>query len=212
MKSEPVFDPEAFLAWAAKTGGTAKYKNQEMIFAQGEPANAVFYIKTGRVKVTVLSQQGKSAVVALLGPGDFFGEGCMTGQSKRLTSAGAISECTVARLEKSVLARMLLEEPKFAEMFIAYLLARELRMEADLVDHLLNTSEKRLARLLLILAPHDDDKGTIPNISQETLAEMVGTTRSRINFFMNKFRRLGLIEYNKHLTVNRALMNVIIGE
>lgn len=212
MKSKPVFDPEAFLASAAKTGGIAKYQNQQMIFAQGEPADAVFYIKTGRVKVTVLSQQGKSAVVALLGPGEFFGEGCMTGQSRRLTSACATSECSLARLEKSVVARLLHEEPKFAEMFIAYLLARELRMEGDLVDQLLNTSEKRLARLLLILAPPDDDKGTIPNINQETLAEMVGTTRSRINFFMNKFRRLGLIEYNKHLTVNRALMNVIIGE
>ncbi|MBK5197269.1 MAG: Crp/Fnr family transcriptional regulator [Methyloceanibacter sp.] len=209
----PDFDPKAFLAEAAEGQTIAKYQNHQVIFTQGDRADAVFYLETGKVKVTVLSQQGKEAVLALLGSGDFFGEGCMTGQTQRMTSAVAMEECTIARLEKAVVLRTIHEEPAFAEMFIAYLLARNLRMEGDLVDQLFNSSEKRLARLLLILAnfgKEDEPETVIPKMSQETLAEMVGTTRSRISFFMNKFRRLGLIDYNGHMTVNRSLLNVIL--
>jgi CRP-like cAMP-binding protein len=209
----PVFDPKAFLAKAAEGQTVNKYQNHQVIFEQGDAADAVFYIEAGKVKVTVLSRQGKEAVLAFLGVGDFFGEGCMTGQTHRMTSAVAMEECTVARLEKAIVLRTVHEEPAFAEMFIAYLLARNLRMEGDLVDQLFNSSEKRLARLLLILAnfgKEGEPTTVIPKMSQETLAEMVGTTRSRISFFMNKFRRLGLIDYNGHMTVNRSLLNVIL--
>jgi CRP/FNR family transcriptional regulator, cyclic AMP receptor protein len=213
MQLIPAFDPKTFLAKVAEGQTISKYQDQQVIFAQGDSADAVFYIEAGKVKVTVLSQQGKEAVLALLGPGDFFGEGCMTAQIHRISSAVAIEECTVARLEKAVVLRTLHEEPAFAELFIAYLLARNLRMEGDLVDQLFNSSEKRLARLLLILANFGKDgepETVIPKMSQETLAEMVGTTRSRISFFMNKFRRLGLVDYNGHMTVNRSLLNVIL--
>ncbi len=209
----PAFDPKAFLAKAAEGQTVLKYQSHQTIFAQGDAADAVFYIDAGKVKVTVLSQQGKEAVLALLAPGDFFGEGCLTGQPQRMTSTVAIEECTISRLEKPVVLRTVHEEPAFAEMFIAYLLQRNLRMEGDLVDQLFNSSEKRLARLLLILAnfgKEDNPETVIPKMSQETLAEMVGTTRSRISFFMNKFRRLGLIDYNGHMTVNRSLLNVIL--
>jgi len=213
MQPIPAFDPKTFLAKVAEGQTIRKYQDQQVIFAQGDPADGVFYIEAGKVKVTVLSKQGKEAVLALLGPGDFFGEGCMTAQIHRMSSAVAIEECTVARLEKAVVLRTLHEEPTFAELFIAYLLARNLRMEGDLVDQLFNSSEKRLARLLLILANFGKDgepETVIPKMSQETLAEMVGTTRSRISFFMNKFRRLGLVDYNGHMTVNRSLLNVIL--
>ena len=213
MQLKPVCDPKAFLAQAAEGQTVSRYQNRETVFAQGDPADAIFYIETGKVKVTVLSQHGKEAVLALLGTGDFFGEGCLTGQAQRMSSAFAMEECTIARLEKAVLLRTVHEQPAFAEMFIAYLLARNLRMEGDLVDQLFNSSEKRLARLLLILAnfgKDDQPETIIPKMSQETLAEMVGTTRSRISFFMNKFRRLGLIRYNGHMTINRSLLNVIL--
>ena len=198
---------------AAEGGTVATYQARQVIFAQGDPADAVFYLMAGRVKRTVVSEEGKEAVVALLGPGEFFGEGCLSGKTHRVSSAIAMEECTIARLEKSVLVSVLHEQVTFAEMFIAYLLTRNQRIEADLADQLFSSSEKRLARLLLNLADLDEQKKSeaiLPKISQETLAEMVGTTRSRISFFMNKFRRLGFIDYDGHLTVNRSLMNVIL--
>ena len=213
MKPMPVFDPQTFLAKAAEGQTITRYQAGQVVFAQGDPADAVFYLQSGKIKVTVLSQQGKEAVLALLGAGDFFGEGCMTGQPSRMTSAVAMEECMMARLEKAVVLRTLHDESAFAELFISYLLQRNLRMESDLVDQLFNSSEKRLARLLLILAnfgKEDSPETIIPKISQETLAEMVGTTRSRISFFMNKFRRLGLVDYIGHMTVNRSLLNVIL--
>ena len=209
----PNFDSKAFLAKVAEGQSVIRYQDRQLVFAQGDPADAVFYLQTGKVKITVLSQQGKEAVVALVGDGDFFGEGCLNGQTKRMTSAVAMQECTIARLAKAVVLRTVHEEPAFAEMLIAYLLARNIRMEGDLVDQLFNSSEKRLARLLLILAnfgKDDEPETVIPKMSQETLAEMVGTTRSRISFFMNKFRRLGLVDYNGHMTINRSLLNVIL--
>ena len=207
------FDPKAFLTGAAGGGTLATYRAREVIFGQGDPADAVFYLMAGRVKRTVVSNEGKEAVVALLGPGEFFGEGCLSGKTHRTTSAIAMEECTIARLEKSVLVRVLHEQVTFAEMFIAYLLSRNQRIEADLVDQLFNPSEKRLARVLLNLADFDDQEkaeAILPKISQETLAEMIGTTRSRVSFFMNKFRRLGFIDYNGSLTVKRSLMNVVL--
>jgi CRP-like cAMP-binding protein len=213
MVKPPDFDCENFLAMTGNGHIVTKYQTRESVFAQGDPADALFYLKSGKVKVTVVSHQGKEAVVAILGEGDFLGEGCLNGQSHRMTSATALEESTIARIERAVVLRTLHKEPSFAEMFVTHLLGRNLRMEADLVDQLFNSSEKRLARLLLILANFGKDEKpetVIPKISQETLAEMVGTTRSRISFFMNKFRRLGLIEYNGHLTVNSSLLNVIL--
>ena len=209
----PAFDPKVFLTGAAEGGTVATYQARQVIFAQGNPADAVFYLMAGRVKRTVVSEEGKAAVVALLGPGEFFGEGCLSGKTHRASSAIAMEECTIARLEKSALVSILHEQVAFAEMFIAYLLTRNQRIEADLVDQLFSSSEKRLARLLLNLADLDEQnksEAILPKISQETLAEMVGTTRSRISFFMNKFRRLGFIDYNAHLTVNRSLLKVIL--
>ena len=213
MNPTPGFNPEEFLAKAGKGHSVDTYQEQQSIFAQGDAADAIFYLQTGTVKVTVLSQQGKEAVIALLGVGDFFGEGCLNGQTKRMTSAVAMEECAIVRLDRTVALRTLHNEPVFAELLIDYLLKRNLRMEGDLVDQLFNSSEKRLARLLLILAnfgKEEDPETIIPKMSQETLAEMVGTTRSRISFFMNKFRRLGLVEYNGHMTIKRALLNVIL--
>ena len=214
MQSTPHFDPKLFLGKTADGQSLATYQKQQVVFAQGEPADALFYLQSGKVKITVLSQQGKEAVLVLLGPGDFFGEGCLNGQTQRMTSALVMEESTIARVERAVVLRTLHEETAFADMFIAYLLGRNLRMESDLVDQLFNSSEKRLARLLLILAnfgKEDSRPDTIiPKISQESLAEMVGTTRSRISFFMNKFRRLGLVDYNGHMTIHRSLLNVIL--
>jgi CRP/FNR family cyclic AMP-dependent transcriptional regulator len=214
MQPKPRFDPKLFLGKTADGQSIATYQKHQVVFAQGDRADALFYLQSGKVKITVLSQQGKEAVLVLLGPGDFFGEGCLNGQTQRMTSALAMEESTIARVERTVVLRTLHEETAFADMFIAYLLGRNLRMESDLVDQLFNSSEKRLARLLLILAnfgKEDSRPDTIiPKISQESLAEMVGTTRSRISFFMNKFRRLGLVDYNGHMTINRSLLNVIL--
>jgi len=207
------FDPKDFLTGAAEDGTVATYRVREVIFGQGDPADAVFYLMGGRVKRTVVSSEGKEAIVALLGPGEFFGEGCLSGKTHRTTSAIAIEKCAIARLEKSVLVRVLHEQVTFADMFIAYLLSRNQRIEADLVDQLFNPSEKRLARILLNLADFDDQEKAetiLPKISQETLAGMIGTTRSRVNLFMNKFRHRGFIDYNGHLTVRRSLMKVIL--
>jgi CRP-like cAMP-binding protein len=207
------FDPKTFLD--TENGGRTitAYKKDAHIFRQGTAADAVYYIQKGRVKVTVVSEQGKEAVVALLEADTFCGEGCLTGQTRRLSTAIALSECEVMRIEKATMFRVLRDEPLFSEFFIAHLLARTLRVEEDLVDQLFNSSEKRLARTLLLLANFGKDgrpEKVIAKVSQETLAEMVGTTRSRVSKFMNKFRKLGLIDYNGHLEVHSSLLNVIL--
>ena len=183
------------------------------MFSQGDPADAVFYIQKGKVKVSVISEQGKEAVVAILGTDEFLGEACLAGQTRRIATATTIMETVIARLEKAAVIRVIHDEPAFAEMFIAHLLSRTIRVEADLVDQLFNSSEKRLARMLLLLANFGKDANPEPviaKISQETLAEMIGTTRSRVSFFMNRFRELGFIDYNGGIAVHRSLLNVIL--
>ena len=190
----PLFDPAVFLATAAVGRDISKHSKKEVIFAQGDDADAVFYIKKGKVKVAVISKQGKEAVVALLGPDEFVGEGCLIGQPKRLATASAMTECETMRVEKTEIQRVLHDEPAFSEMFVSHILARNARVEEDLVDQLFNSTEKRLARLLLLLANFGKEGRPEPilaKISQETLAEMIGTTRSRVSHFMNKFRRIG---------------------
>jgi CRP/FNR family cyclic AMP-dependent transcriptional regulator len=207
------FDPKRFLAKVGAGRAIAKYPKGGRIFAQGEPADAVCYIQDGRVKITVVSRQGKEAVIAILGPGDFFGEGCLAGQPIRMASAAAMSDTSIVRLEKPGIIRVLREEPSFTEMFLMYVLSRNIRFEADLVDHLFNSSEKRLARVLLLLANFGkpgEPQTVIPKISQETLAEIIGTTRSRVSFFMNRFRKLGFIDYNGKLEVHSSLLNVVL--
>jgi len=214
-KAKHSFDPKSFLPKAGDGKTIADYKKNRVIYAQGDPADAVFYIDTGEVKVTVLSEQGKEAVIALLGPGDFFGEGCLAGQVRRLATVRTMSECAIARMTKTDMNRMVHEKPAFAEQFISHLLARNIRVEADLVDQLFNSSEKRLARILLLLANFGKEgkpEPAIAKISQETLAEMIGTTRSRVSFFMNKFRKLGLIAYNGQIEVHPSLLNVVLHE
>jgi CRP/FNR family cyclic AMP-dependent transcriptional regulator len=173
----------------------------------------VFYIQKGQVKITVVSERGKEAVVAVMGPDEFCGEGCLTGQPRRMATATAMTECEIMRLEKATILRVLHDEPAFSEMFVSHLLARTIRVEADLVDQLFNSSEKRLARALLLLAnfgKEDRPEPIVAKISQETLAEMIGTTRARVSFFMNKFRKLGLIDYNGHLEIHSSLLNVVL--
>src|ERR1041384_7020228 len=209
----PSFDAEAFLRSAGATRRVATYSKGKVVFSQGQPSDAVMYIQKGGIKISVLSRTGKEAVVAMLGPGDFFGEGALTGQPIRIGTATATTPTTVLVIEKGAMLRLLHDEPTFSERFISYMLARNLRVEADLVDHLFNSSEKRLARALLLLARYGDQAGPerrIPKISQETLAEMVGTTRSRVNFFMNKFRDLGFIEYNGEIKVNTSLLSIVL--
>jgi CRP-like cAMP-binding protein len=206
------FDAGAFLQ-AAGVRRAVSYAKGKTVFSQGQASDAVMYIQSGAIKISVLSRRGKEAVVAMLGPGDFFGEGALTGQSKRISTASATTLTKVLVIDKDVMARLLREQPTFSERFLSHMLARNLRVEADLVDHLFNSSEKRLARALLLLARFGDQVGSeqrLPKISQETLAEMVGTTRSRVNFFMNKFRDLGLIQYNGDLRINTALLNVVL--
>ena len=212
---KPVFDPKVFLGLGKVGEGrtTAAYDKNQVVFAQGDPANAIFYIQKGRVKVTVVSHAGKEAVVAILGAGDFFGEGCLTRQSLRISTATAMDDCSIMRLEKALMIRLLHQEPTFSAVFVAHLLSRSIRVEEDLVDQLFNSSEKRLARVLLLLANFGKEghpEPVIAKISQETLAEMVGTTRSRVSFFMNKFRRLGFIDYKDHLEVHSSLLNVVL--
>ncbi len=207
------FDPKAFLSKVNGGRAISKYQRNQIVYTQGEPADSVFYIQSGKVKKTVVSEQGKEAVVALLGTGDFVGEGCLTGEPLRLATVSAMTECVIARISKADITRVIHEEPAFAELFIAHLLARNLRVEEDLVDQLFNSSEKRLARILLILANFGKEgrpETIMAKISQETLAEMIGTTRARVSFFMNKFRRLGLIDYNGHIEVHSSLLNVIL--
>src|SRR6202790_1054439 len=207
------FDPKAFLATVDGGRTLSKYRTGKVIFSQGDPADAVFYVQKGQVKITVVSERGKEAVVAVMGPDEFCGEGCLTGQPRRMATATAMTECEIMRLEKATILRVLHDEPAFSEMFVSHLLARTIRVEADLVDQLFNSSEKRLARTLLLLANFGKEgrpESVIPKVSQETLAEMIGTTRSRVNFFMNKFRKLGLIDYNGHLEIHSSLLNVVL--
>ena len=212
-KRTPGFDPHAFLAKADGGRAISKYQKDQTVFSQGEAADAVFYIQQGKIKITVVSEQGKEAVVAILGTGDFFGEGCLAGQSLRMATVTAMMECEIMRLEKAAIIRVLHEEPAFSEMFMSHLLTRNIRVEADLVDQLFNSSEKRLARALLLLANFGKEgkpEPVIAKISQETLAEMIGTTRSRVSSFMNKFRQLGFINYNGKLEVHSSLLNVVL--
>jgi CRP/FNR family cyclic AMP-dependent transcriptional regulator len=215
MASRAAFVPSAFLAKAASGRTIAKYRKGHLIFSQGDAADAVFYIQTGQVKVSVVSKHGKEAVVALLGPDEFVGEGALAGQTKRMATASALTQCEVMRVEKVAIVRVLRDEPAFAEMFLKRLLLRTIRVEEDLIDQLFNSSEKRLARTLLLLANFGKEGRPEPilaNISQETLAEMVGTTRSNVSRFMNKFRKLGLIDYNGSIEVHTSLLNVVLHE
>ena len=211
----PLFDAAAFLATAGVGRNIATYSKKEVLFTQGDDADAVFYIKRGKVKVAVLSKDGKEAVVALLGPDEFVGEGCLLGQPKRLATASAITECEAMRLQKSEIQRVIRDEPAFSQMFVAHILTRNARIEEDLVDQLFNSTEKRLARLLLLLANFGKEGRPEPilaKISQEMLAEMIGTTRSRVSHFMNKFRKLGFINYNGHLEVHSSLLSVLLAD
>ena len=213
-KPKPPFDPNEFLVKVAGGKTVSSYRKDQIVFSQGAPADAVFYIQKGKIKITVISEHGKEAVVAMLGTGDFCGEGCLAGQPLRISTASAMTECVLTRLEKSAIIRTLHDEPAFSEMFLSYVLSRIIRVEEDLVDQLFNSSEKRLARLLLLLANFGKEslpEPVIASISQETLAEMIGTTRSRVSSFMNKFRRLGFIHYNGGgLEVHSSLLNVVL--
>ncbi len=212
-KPRASFDPKSFLARIGDGRSIGKYGKGQVVFSQGDPGDAVFYIQKGKAKLTVVSEQGREAVIAILGTDDFFGEGCLAGQTKRIATVTAMSDSVIVRLEKSAIVRVLHEEPAFSEKFIAHLLGRSIRVEADLVDQLFNSSEKRLARLLLLLANFGKEgapEPVIPKISQETLADMIGTTRSRVSFFMNKFRKLGFIKYNGGIEVHSSLLNVVL--
>jgi len=214
-KDGTTFDPNAFLRTAAKGRVVSSYPKRQIIFAQGDAADSVHYIHSGKVKVTVVSPQGKEAVVAILGADEFFGEGCLIGQPKRLATAMAMTECVTMQVEKSEIQRVLKDEAAFSQMFVSYILARNARVEEDLVDQLFNSTEKRLARVLLLLANFGNEgrlEPMVAKISQETLAEMIGATRSRVSHFMNKFRQMGFISYNGHLEVHSSLLSVLLGE
>jgi CRP/FNR family cyclic AMP-dependent transcriptional regulator len=213
--AKDTFDPKAFLAKVGNGKKILKYKRNEHLFEQGEAANTIFYIQTGRVKVTVVSDLGKEAVVGILEPGQFFGEGCLNGHPLRMATTTAMEECTVTSIAKEAMIAVLHDEPQFSELFVAYLLSRNSRIEEDLIDQLFNSSERRLARLLLLLANFGKEgspQPIDPNISQETLAEMIGTTRSRVSFFMNKFRKLGLISYNGKIEVHSSMLAAVLHE
>jgi CRP-like cAMP-binding protein len=208
----PPFDVLAFLESAGIAPRVQRLTAGSVAFTQGAAANSVFYIQDGAVKLTVLSSAGKEAVVAMLAPGDFFGEGCLAGQPRRMATAAAIVPTSVLLIPKRRMIQALRDHPQFSDRFIAHMLARNMRIEEDLVDQLFNSSEKRLARTLLLLARYGQEgtERTLPRLSQETLAEMIGTTRSRVNFFMNKFRRLGFIEYNGGLKINSSLLSIVL--
>jgi CRP/FNR family transcriptional regulator, cyclic AMP receptor protein len=213
-RKQPAFEPKAFLAENGLGRDIIELEKRNTVFSQGDAADAVFYIQKGKVKLTVVSEGGKEATIALLGPGDFVGEECIAAiQPQRLSTAAAITPCTILRISRKEMVRVLDQEKAFSEVFVSYLLARNVRIQEDLIDQLFNSSEKRLARALLLLARFGKE-GTpelvIPKISQETLAEMIGTTRSRVSFFMNRFRKLGFIEYNGTLSVHSSLLNVIL--
>jgi CRP-like cAMP-binding protein len=209
------FDPKVFLSRVNGGRTIASYRQNQNVYTQGDPADSVFYIQSGKVKKIVVSEQGKEAVVALLGTGDFFGEGCLRGETLRLAAVSAMTESVIMRIPKENIVRVIHEEPAFAKMFISHLLHRNSRVEEDLVDQLFNSSEKRLARTLLRLAnfgKEGEPEPILAKISQETLAEMIGTTRSRVSAFMNKFRQLGLINYNGRIEIHRSLLNVVLHE
>ena len=209
----PPFDLKVFLTKGNGGRTIAEYRTNDAIFVQGDSADSILYIQKGKVKLTVHSNRGKEAVIAILKYGDFFGEGCLAGQLVRMATAIAMSRCSIMKLEKAAAVNLLHEEPSFSELFVAHLLSRNIRIEEDLVDHLFNSSEKRLARVLLMLAnfgKESKQEPVIPKISQETLAEIVGTTRSRVSFFMNRFRKLGFIDYNGGLEVHSSLLNVVL--
>jgi CRP-like cAMP-binding protein len=215
VKKLSKFDPKTFLSTIDGGRGIAAFPTKQTIFVQGDPSDAVFYIQKGKVKLTVLAKSGKEATIGILNEGDFFGEGCLTGQPLRLSSATAMSDCSVMRIDKKSTMEVLHREHAFSDMFVAYLLTRNLRYEEDLVDQLFNSSEKRLARVLLLLAHFGKDgkpEVAIPKISQQTLAEMVGTTRGRVSFFMNRFRKLGFVEYDggSGLQVHSSLLSVVL--
>jgi CRP/FNR family cyclic AMP-dependent transcriptional regulator len=212
-KAKSPFDPKVFLAKVNGGRSVSDYRKDQTVFRQGDPSDAVFYIQSGKVKKTVVSEQGKEAVVAILEVGDFFGEGCLAGEALRLSTVSALTKSVIVRISKGDITRVIHEEPAFAELFIAHLLARNSRVEEDLVDQLFNSSEKRLARTLLLLANFGKEgrpEPIIAKVSQETLAEMIGTTRSRVSFFMNKFRKLGLIDYNGSIEIHSSLLNVVL--
>jgi CRP/FNR family transcriptional regulator, cyclic AMP receptor protein len=207
------FDTKSFLNRVGNGRSIGKYRKGQVVFSQGDPGDAVFYIQKGKAKLTVVSEQGKEAVIAILGTDEFFGEGCLAGQAQRIATVTTMTDAVIARLEKSAIIKVIHEEPAFSELFIAHLLDRSIRVEADLVDQLFNSSEKRLARLLLLLANFGKEGApelVIAKISQETLAEMIGTTRSRVSFFMNKFRKLGFIDYNGGIEVHSSLLSVVL--
>ena len=211
------FDPKGFLTKADAGRSVSTYRKNQAVFTQGDPADAVFYIDKGQIKLTVVSERGKTAVVALLGHGDFFGEGCLAGQPLRMATASAMTETSVVRIDRQAMIGLLHEGSKFSEQFMQHLLARNVRFEEDLVDQLFNSSEKRLARTLLLLARYgkqDKPARAVPKISQETLASIVGTTRSRVNFFLKKFKRLGFIDYDGDipLKVNSSLLSVVLND
>ncbi len=207
------FNPQTFLARAGDGSTTLRCTKQQILFVQGDAANAVFYILQGRVKLSVISPQGKEAVVALLETGDFFGEACLAGQPLCMVTATSLDAATIVRIDKATMTRVLHNDPAFSELFMSHLVTRTVRSQEDLADHLFHSAEKRLARMLLLLA-HIEEEGkpglVVPKISQETLADMVGTTRSRVSFFMNRFRRLGFIEYKADLRVHKSLINVVL--
>jgi CRP-like cAMP-binding protein len=219
IRPRPSFDPKSFLAKVGEGRSVGMYRKGQSIFSQGDAADTVFYIQQGKVKVTVVSGQGKEAVVAILEADTFFGEGCLAGQAQRISTVVTMTDCVIARLEKAAIVRVIHEEPAFSEMFIAHLLGRSIRVEADLVDQLFNSSEKRLARLLLLLANFGKEgkpEPIIAKMSQETLADMIGTTRSRVSYFMNKFRKLGFIDYKGNyeggIAVRGSLLNAVLHE
>jgi CRP/FNR family transcriptional regulator, cyclic AMP receptor protein len=205
--------PRKLLDFVAPEGECVEYKRRTAVFAQGDPADSVFYILKGKIKLTVISKEGKEAIVALLDSGNFFGEGCLAGQPRRMASATAVSDCLLLSVGKKAIMRLVKEQPAFSALFVSFLLARNIRYEEDLVDQLFNSSERRLARILLLLS-HFGKEGKperiVPKISQEDLAQMVGTTRARVNYFMNKFRDLGFIEYNGGLEVHSSLLSVVL--
>ena len=213
MADPHAFDPHTFLAKVGAGRTLVACPQQHPIFTQGEAADAVFYIQDGQVKLSVVSARGKEAVIALLGAQTFFGEGCLAGQPRRMATATALTDCTLMRIAKHAMLQVLHAEPAFSALFMAYLLSRNSRIEADLIDQLFNSSEKRLARVLLLLAHFGKDgkeELVIPKVSQETLAEMIGTTRSRVSFFLNKFRKLGFIDYNGGIRVHSSLLNIVL--
>jgi CRP/FNR family cyclic AMP-dependent transcriptional regulator len=212
-KSKVTFDPKKFLAKVGDGKTIAKYQKDQIVFSQGDVADAVFYIQKGKLQLSVISERGKEATIAILGPGHFFGEGCLNGHRLRVATTRAMDECLITRIAKAAMIATLHNETDFSELFMSYLLARNSRIEEDLVDQLFNSSERRLARFLLLLANFGKEgrpKPIVGKISQETLAEMIGTTQARVSFFMNKFRKLGYIDYNGHLKVHNSLLNVVL--